>query len=138
MASRNGRVSRELRRQILAQVSKGRTAVDVAREHGIHPCNISRWKKDDGPSPAVETSSELSTGSTDRLTGRYSRTFKEEVLRQVASGRTADDVATQYRVTPTTIYRWKKAAANAGGQLPDAQKRHRSHPAISATPDRRE
>ena len=125
MASRNGRISPERQRVILEQVAAGRTAVDVAREHGIHASNISRWKKDAPSLPAVEASvgSPVSnnTGSTVRFTGRYSRAFKEEVFRQVSSGRTAVDVAAQYDVTPTTIYRWKKAAAIAGGELPEAQ-----------------
>ena len=123
MASRNGRISPEHRRHILAQVAGGRAAVEVAREHGIHPTSIYRWKKDVAPL-AVGVPLEpifVDAGSTERFTGRYSRTFKEEVLRQVTSGRSAVDVGAQYSVTPTTIYRWKKAATNAGGVLPNAQ-----------------
>ncbi len=131
MANRNGRVSPEIRRQILSQVVGGRTAVDVAREHGIHPTSISRWKNEDKSSPTTSTVAEpLSTKSRteERLTGRYSRAFKEEVLRQVASGRSAVEVGAQYDVTPTTIYRWRKSAGSAGGEIPDA---HSTRPTTS-------
>jgi transposase InsO family protein len=123
MVSRNGQVSPELRRLMLEQVAAGRTAVDVAREHGIHPSNISRWKSESLPSAATPGQSPVGTdvASTERSTGRYSREFKEEALRQVASGRTAVAVAAQYGVPETTIHRWKKAAKNAGGKLPGPQ-----------------
>ncbi len=107
MVSRNGQVSPELRRLMLEQVAAGRTAVDVAREHGIHPSNISRWKSESLPSAATPGQSSVGTdvASTERSTGRYSREFKEEALRQVASGRTVVAVAAQYGVPETTIGR---------------------------------
>jgi len=44
----------------------------------------------------------------DEPTGRFTREQKEEVLRQVDSGRTHADVARQYRLHPITISRWKE------------------------------
>ena len=132
MASRNSRISPERRRVILEQVTAGRTAVEVAREHGIHATSISRWRNEGESVPTLPTSVEApvqtDAGSTERFTGRYSRAFKEEILRQVASGRSAVEVGAQYDITPTTIYRWKKSAVNAGGEIPDA---HSTRPTTS-------
>ena len=55
-------------------------------------------------------------------TGRYSQEFKEEVVRQVESGRKGVDVAKQYGLPVTTVYRWRKAAARSeGGTVPVPQ-----------------
>ena len=51
-------------------------------------------------------------------TGRYSQEFKAEVVRQVQSGRKGVAVAAQYGLCAMTVYRWNKAAKNAGGEVP--------------------
>ena len=56
-----------------------------------------------------------------RATGRYNQPFKEEVLAQIAAGRTGIEVAKQYGITQTTLYRWKRHAKDAGGTLPEPQ-----------------
>lgn len=49
----------------------------------------------------------------DRSTGRFLSEQKEEILRQVAAGRTLVDVGRQYGVHPVTISRWRKAREGA-------------------------
>jgi putative transposase len=56
-----------------------------------------------------------------RETGRYTNAFKEEVLAQVASGRTGIEVCQQYGIPEATLYRWKRAAQTHDGTVPDPQ-----------------
>ena len=69
-----------------------------------------RSSTDDPPAP---------TTAPRRLeTGRFSREFKAEVVRQVQSGRKGVAVAAQYGLCAMTVYRWNKAAKDAGGEVP--------------------
>jgi putative transposase len=71
------------------------------------------------PEPPAPSSPAAAPAHAPRETGCYSQAFKEEVLAQVASGRTGLDVCGQYGIPETTLYRWKKAARAHGGTLPD-------------------
>jgi transposase len=54
------------------------------------------------------------TGKKTKQTRRkYDATFKEEVLKMVASGRPVSEVAQALGVGENLIYRWKKGAQNA-------------------------
>lgn len=57
----------------------------------------------------------------DEPTGRFTGKQKEEILRQVDSGRTQAEVARQYHVHPVTISRWleKRDAARSAGAPTD-------------------
>jgi putative transposase len=120
----------------------------VAREYGISASNISRWKARElevspGSSPASEAKpaaevsppavgipqeaalpSTLPAATTSPAetpaTGRYTKAFKDEVIRQVASGRRVVEVARQYALPETTVHRWKKATQAARAQAAPA------------------
>ena len=117
-AGRGKPVSPELRSQILEEVAGGRRNVDVAREHGIHPVTISKWKAEER---RRGHESQESGESTSRETGRYSKAFKGEVLSQANSGRKLSEVARQYSIPVKTIHRWKEASGGGGGDVADPQ-----------------
>lgn len=129
-ARRRGRVPAEVRSEILRLVAGGRTALEVAREFGVHNTTISHWRAEErakgteaGPpsSPALEAQAGSSvplSSAPPRETGRYSLAFKQEVLAQAGSGRKLVEVARQYHLPEVTIARWQKAAEAAGGELP--------------------
>jgi len=136
-----GSVSEEIRSRVLQAVASGQKHMDVANAYGIHVSTIYRWKRQaenkpdastSGSSEKVEESTPVlcpespatpspETSSTDipRETGRYSKAFKEDVLKQVQSGRKIVEVAAQYAIPEGTITRWKREAREAGGQVPD-------------------
>jgi transposase InsO family protein len=142
-ARRRGRVPAEVRSEILRLVAGGRTALEVAREFGVHNTTISHWRAEERakdadatprptaavPAPANSTSSVISPPP--RETGRYSRAFKEEVLAQARSGRKLVEVARQYDLPEVTITRWQKAAEAAGGEVPAPAS---TRPATGASP----
>ena len=69
-------------------------AVDVAREHGIHPTSISRWRREDKSSsatpapagPPISTEAE----SEERLTGRYVPVWLDRTTGPTFVGRLAE------------------------------------------------
>ncbi len=128
----------EVRSHALREVAAGRTGVEVAREYGIHVTTISRWKREarEAATRPVAAAPHGPQGTTargrepvasprppqpPRETGRYAAAFKEDVLAQVASGRKLVEVAGQYGVPASTIARWRRDAAAAGGALPAPQ-----------------
>lgn len=64
------------------------------------------------------------TGKNTKKTRRkYDATFKEEVLKMVASGRPVSEIAQALGIGDNLIYRWKNAAiggVNKGGGLTNA------------------
>lgn len=46
MGLKRRQFSREFKDEILAEVKSGKSILQVAREHEIHPITISRWKKE--------------------------------------------------------------------------------------------
>jgi transposase InsO family protein len=66
-----------------------------------------------------------------RETGRYSKTFKDDVLAQVRSGRKLVEVARQYLIHEKTISRWLEEAKAAGGDLPDPKT---TRPPVNSSP----
>lgn len=140
---RGSPVPPELREEILRQVASGRKALEVAEEFGVHNSTISHWKKEVAakPNPASPPPPPPPPPSTPgaaaapqpppRETGRYSQSFKEEVLAQVRSGRKVVEVARQYRIPEKTISRWQEEAREAGGGLPDPKT---TRPPTNASP----
>lgn len=128
-ASRRGRaVPDDLRRQILNALVSGRTCADLAKEFGIHPTTINGWRRLESQVPAPQAPlaapppvTTQAPPASPRDTGRYSQAFKEEVLKQVNSGRKVVEVAAQYNVPDGTIQRWKREAQEAGGKLPEPE-----------------
>lgn len=110
-----GAVPPEVRQEILRQVASGRKAIDVAKQYGVHNTTISRWKaeersrKEPPGSPPPEPKEHQSPKPPPRETGRYTQAFKEDVLRQVQSGRKLVEVARQYRVPEKTLCDGKKS-----------------------------
>jgi transposase InsO family protein len=104
-------------------VASGKIAAEIARDYGIPETTISGWKrKEREDNSAVTTAAPglaKAAETPPRQTGRYSMTFKEEVLAQVASGRKVIEVARQYTLPEKTIHRWKREAKAQGGDLPD-------------------
>jgi putative transposase len=130
----------EVRREILNQVASGRKAIEVAKEFGIHHTTITRWKSEEKARkkaqtppllPPPEPSGDAGNKPPPRETGRYSKTFKEDALAQVRSGRKIVEVARQYGVSDKTIYRWMKEAEAAGDKLPDPKS---TRPPTNASP----
>ena len=109
------RISPEIRSRILEEIARGRKAAELSGEYGVPETTISGWRHKE-KSTLKETPT---TSPPPRETGRYSQAFKAEVLAQVAAGRKLSEVAAQYGVTTTTIGRWKRAAAQANGALPE-------------------
>jgi transposase InsO family protein len=126
-----------VRQEILRQVASGRKAIDVAKQYGVHNTTISRWKakersrKEPPGSPPPEPKEHHSPKPPPRETGRYTQTFKEDVLRQVQSGRKLVEVARQYRVPEKTLSRWKEQAEACGDKLPDPKS---TRPPTNASP----
>ncbi len=79
------------------------------------------------PSPMEQQPSEAPAAET----GRYSKEFKEEVIRQYRCGRKGVEVAKQYGIPEGTLYRWNKEAKNAGGEIPEAKS---TRPPTNASP----
>ena len=126
-------VSLGVRQEILRQVARGRKLVDIAKDFGVHPNSISRWKAlakaaestspesalsptrsssapptplTPAPSPPpAPTRTEESSTTSPRETGRYSADFKRDVLAQVDSGRKIVEVARQYGLPEGTVSR---------------------------------
>lgn len=127
----------EIREEILRQVVSGQTALDVAREFGVHNTTISRWKAEEKARvqaqepPATEAQAPAAAPPPPRETGRYSQAFKEDVLAQVRSGRKLVDVARQYQLPEKTISRWLEEAKTLGGELPDPKS---TRPPTNASP----
>ena len=130
-------VAPEVRREILRQVASGRKAIDVAKEFGVHHTTITRWKAEEKAekkalnSPLPEPRADTAPKPPPRETGRFSKSFKEDVLAQVRSGRKVVDVARQYQVSDKTIYRWKLDAQATGDKLPDPKS---TRPHTNASP----
>ena len=51
MAGRRQNYTREFKLAILAQIEAGNSIAQVARENGLHPTLVSRWKRDYGENP---------------------------------------------------------------------------------------
>lgn len=146
----NGAVPRKVRREILREVASGRTAIEVAAEYGVHNTTISRWKREEkerrssgrrelpersraggeettaAPVARAEETTEAAVSGGEpttpaRETGRYSRAFKEEVLKQVFAGRKIVEVARQYTLPDRTLHRWLGEWENGGGEVPEAK-----------------
>jgi putative transposase len=120
-------ISEETRRYILYCLAAGRKPVDLAKEFGIHHTTIYDWRrKESMPAPQAPLAppppvTAPAPQAPPRDTGRYSQAFKEEVLKQVHSGRKIIEVAQQYNIPDGTIQRWRKEAEEAGGSLPEPQ-----------------
>jgi transposase len=118
-------------------VASGRKIIEVAGEFGVHHTTVTRWKAEERArmkakaAPLPETSGDTGHKPPPRETGRFSKSFKEEVLAQVRSGRKVVDVARQYQLSDKTIYRWEKDAKTAGGELPDPMS---TRPPTNASP----
>jgi putative transposase len=128
VVNRPGRaIPEETRRYILYCLAAGRKPVDLAKEFGIHHTTIYDWRRKEAmPAPQALPASPPPVAapapqSPPRDTGRYSHAFKEEVLKQVHSGRKIIEVAQQYNIPDGTIQRWKKDTEEAGGKLPEPQ-----------------
>lgn len=146
---RNGRVSAKVRKEILKEVAGGRTALEVAKEYGIHNTSISRWKREETEKSEKKRSPRRrevldqdgqrkvrSEVLPSRNSGRYTKEFKEDVLKQVFSGRKIVEVARQYSLPDRTINRWIGDWDACGGEVHDA-KSTRPH-ASGATPIKEE
>jgi transposase InsO family protein/transposase-like protein len=120
---------------IVDELRSGADLQDLATKYGVTPGAIIRWahERHGAPSHGGATATATANGEeTDsRSTGRYSREFKQEVVAQVMTGRTATDVAKQYGICEATIYRWKKKAQEEGGEVPAAKS---TKPATNASP----
>jgi transposase InsO family protein len=109
---------------ILREIAAGGELKTVAEMYGIPVGTIMAWQ-------ATSNGRVPPAGATSRTTGRYSKEFKEEVLAQVAAGRTKTDVAKQYGIHETNLYRWLRQAKENGGQVPDARS---TKPPTNASP----
>jgi transposase InsO family protein/transposase-like protein len=140
-------VPAEVRSEILRLVAGGRTALDVAREFGVHNTTISHWRAQERAERAesrpedsaslVAPASGVPRCAPARETGRYSLGFKQEVLAQAGSGRKLVEVARQYHLPEVTIARWQKAAAAAGGEVPEPGSTRPSTGASPIDPEQR-
>ena len=132
-------VAPEVREEILREVASGRKAIDVADEYGVHNTTISVWKRKRrsaarreflsaksgeeipeipaGPMPTKPPDQVPTAQPLTRQTGRYSQSFKEEVLKQVFSGRKIAEVARQYEVPDRTVHRWLGSWEVAGAEV---------------------
>lgn len=111
----------EVVRLILDEVEGDAGVGEVASKYGVSAEAIVAWQKEARHSGAGVETGQVPTVSPSRTTGRYSRAFKEEVVKQVDAGRKALEVARQYGLPETTVYRWRKKTAEAGGTVPEAK-----------------
>jgi putative transposase len=108
---------------ILEEFNGGADPCKLAGKYGISTKDIAAWQEERQKAALQSSSSTISSPSTEksssRMTGRYSKEFKEEVLTQTNSGRQCTEVAQQYNIPVSNIYTWRKKAKKAGGQLPE-------------------
>jgi putative transposase len=119
---------------ILGEIRAGGDLTAVARKYGVLPETVARWQATkEGPPTAGEGPGEQPGGpaAVSRTTGRYTKAFKDEVLAQVNAGRRKVEVATQYGIPETSVYRWLRQAAANGGAMPDAKS---TRPLSNASP----
>ncbi len=110
---------------ILGELEAGIDPCKLAGEYGVSTNAIMALQKEREDVAEAQKHNKKAldeTGNESSLTtGRYTLQFKEEVLAQVASGRKCTDVAKQYGITVTSLYRWKKQAKMSGGKMPKAK-----------------
>lgn len=118
---------------ILREISVGAELTAVAGKYGVPVDTIAAWQAQRrGHTPGEETGGGAAeTAATSRTTGRYAKQFKEEVLGQVAAGRKKTEIAKQYGINETNIYRWIRQAEANGGTVPEARS---TKPPTNASP----
>ena len=119
---------------ILEEFNGGADPCKLAGKYGISTKDIAAWQEERQKAALQSSSNTTSSPSTEksssRMTGRYSKEFKEEVLTQTNSGRQCTEVAQQYNIPVSNIYTWRKKAKQAGGRLPEPvyRRAHARHP----------
>jgi putative transposase len=115
---------------ILGELKTGAALGAVAGKYGIPEDTIRAWQGGNGGASAAREATAAGTAAP-RPTGRFTKEFKESVLAQVAAGRRKTEVAAQYGICETNIYRWLKQAHANGGAVPDPKS---TKPPANASP----